>query len=506
MFSGSYEVCGKIIPVSYVQQAQNARKSRENQIRIFLEHKKWPSEGWDDISIELLLKELSIMDSNNFPGNVGAGEREGRVISSLVSQRHFRLSHGIGRSGDIAAVQPKAAGSSLLMKLTNSMALDAIKIAGVRSAKACLLLPVATGMCLVMTLLTLKQTRPDAKYIIWPRIDQKSCFKCILTAGFEPVIIENILEGDELRTDLAAVEKQIKDLGPENVVCVLTTTSCFAPRTPDRLEEVAKLCKEQVVPHVVNNAYGVQSSKCMHLIQQAARIGRVDAFIQSTDKNFMVPVGGAIVAGFDDKFIDAVSKTYPGRASATPSVDLFITLLSLGSQGYQRLLQQRKEVYNYLSEGLSKVATAHGERLLSTKGNPISLAISLERLEQGLELNSAGVTQLGSMLFTRCVSGARVVAPDSTKEINGYLFTGWGAHAQSYRCAYLTAAAAIGMTKEDVDTFLKRLDKCLSKFTAKEKPIGGRSVEIADEERSECENSQEERKDTGDKNIVTVNR
>ena len=41
-----------------------------------------------------------------------------------------RLSHGIGRSGDVAAVQPKAAGSSLLMKLTNCMALDAIKMAG----------------------------------------------------------------------------------------------------------------------------------------------------------------------------------------------------------------------------------------------------------------------------------------------------------------------------------------------------------------------------------------
>lgn len=46
---------------------------------------------------------------------------------------------------------------------------------------------------------------------------------------------------------------------------------------------------------------------------KAARVGRVDAFIQSTDKNFMVPVGGAIVAGFDEKFIDAVSKTYPGE-------------------------------------------------------------------------------------------------------------------------------------------------------------------------------------------------
>lgn len=39
----------------------------------------------------------------------------------------------------------------------------------------------------------------------------------------------------------------------------------------------------------------------------------MDAFIQSTDKNFMVPVGGAIVAGFDENFIDAVSKTYPGK-------------------------------------------------------------------------------------------------------------------------------------------------------------------------------------------------
>ena len=48
--------------------------------------------------------------------------------------------------------------------------------------------------------------------------------------------MENVEEGDELRTDLAAVEKQIKDLGPENVVCIMTTTSCFAPRTPDRYE------------------------------------------------------------------------------------------------------------------------------------------------------------------------------------------------------------------------------------------------------------------------------
>ena len=35
-----------------------------------------------------------------------------------------------------------------------------------------------------------------------------------------------------------------------------------------RLEEAAELCKAHDIPHIVNNAYGVQSSKCMHLIEQ----------------------------------------------------------------------------------------------------------------------------------------------------------------------------------------------------------------------------------------------
>lgn len=45
---------------------------------------------------------------------------------------------------------------------------------------------------------------------------------------------------------------------------------------------------------------------------QGARVGRIDAFVQSLDKNFMVPVGGAIIAGFDEDFIKEISKTYPG--------------------------------------------------------------------------------------------------------------------------------------------------------------------------------------------------
>ena len=48
--------------------------------------------------------------SNNFPDNVGVGEREARVFSRLVRARHGHLGHGMGRSGDVQEPQPKAAG------------------------------------------------------------------------------------------------------------------------------------------------------------------------------------------------------------------------------------------------------------------------------------------------------------------------------------------------------------------------------------------------------------
>ena len=47
------------------------------------------------------------MDSNNFRGAAGMGEREARCGSSLVARRHFGLAHGIGRSGNIKDEQPK---------------------------------------------------------------------------------------------------------------------------------------------------------------------------------------------------------------------------------------------------------------------------------------------------------------------------------------------------------------------------------------------------------------
>uniref|UniRef100_A0A8C8F3I5 O-phosphoseryl-tRNA(Sec) selenium transferase n=1 Tax=Oncorhynchus tshawytscha TaxID=74940 RepID=A0A8C8F3I5_ONCTS len=477
MNSENFSISEKIVSPSYIRQGSQARRSHEQLIRLLLEQGKCPEEGWSESTIELFLNELAVMDSNNFLGNCGVGEREGRVASSLVARRHYRLIHGIGRSGDIAAIQPKATGSSLLNKLTNSVVLDILKLSGV--VTSCFVVPMATGMSLTLCFLTLRHKRPKGRYIIWPRIDQKSCFKAMITAGFEPVVVENILEGDELRTDMEAVERKVQELGAENILCIHSTTSCFAPRVPDRLEELATMSAKYDIPHVVNNAYGVQSSKCMHLIQQGARVGRIDAFVQSLDKNFMVPVGGAIIAGFNESFIQEISRMYPGRASASPSLDVLITLLTLGASGYRKLLAEQKEMYTYLAQELKRLAAAHGERLLHTPHNPISLAMSLD----GLQTQSGkSVTQLGSMLFTRQVSGARVVALGNKQMVSGHMFSGFMSHSEAYPHPYLNAASAVGITRDDVTLCIKRLDKCLKSLRKESSARSGSPIPLTGQE------------------------
>ena len=188
----------------------------------------------------------------------------------------------------------------------------------------------------------LRQTRPGAQYVVWPRIDQKSCLKAIAAAGCVPLVVENLLEGDELRTDVAGVREKIASVGAEQartrtrtcmclcmrmrmrmcmrvctcvwhvhvhvcmqycartlahsppmhspplrvwrvwqVLCVLSTTSCFAPRGVERLLDLARICLELDVPHFVNNAYGVQCTSCMRAIAAASKHGRLDLFIQA---------------------------------------------------------------------------------------------------------------------------------------------------------------------------------------------------------------------------------
>ncbi len=470
MNDATFSLAESIISPSYARQAQQARRARESLFKSLLAQRRLPKSGWDEGTLRLLLQELALMDSNTFVGNTGVGEREARVACNLVAQRHFGLGHGIGRSGDIAEEQPKAAGSSLLYKLTNSLAADALRIAGATGVSECLVLPVATGMSVTLTLLALRKLRPEASYVVWPRIDQKSCLKAVSAAGATPIVVENVLEGDELRTDVEGVRAAIERVGAASVLCVLSTTSCFAPLGVEKLLELSRICEALGVAHVANNAYGVQCRACMKAIASASRHGRLDAFIQSSDKNFLVPVGGACIASCSDKYgkplIAKVSATYPGRASVSPILDLFCTLLSLGADGWTALLDARHALLPSFRRRLASVAEAHGERLLATPNNSISMAVSLTSGGGGRP-----PTAMGASLWVRLVSGARIVAPSSKrKEVAGVSFANYGSHCDEYPTPYFTVACALGVREDEVQLFLKRLDKTLREWKRMKEP------------------------------------
>lgn len=325
-----------------------------------------PEVGLPQHVIKEFLLRLASLDSNNRFDTVciGAGEREGRVVSPLVQDLHLDFAHGIGRSGNLTEHQPKAVGSSILSEMTNKLALDAIRFLGIPGASAAMVVPVATGMALSLCLTSWRHTKPGAKFVIFLRIDQKSCFKSIFTAGYQPITIDGVQEttSDGLTTDLAALESILKQQKDE-VIAVLSTTSCFAPRGPDDLVAVGELCSKYGVKHLVNNAYGLQSPECRDRIQKCGVEGNIDAFVQSTDKNFLVPVGGSVVATFDKKALDTIANCYPGRASAVPSRDLLITLLQLGRSGLRELYDTQQINFEILRSEMQEYAESIGQKV-----------------------------------------------------------------------------------------------------------------------------------------------
>ncbi|XP_015919669.2 O-phosphoseryl-tRNA(Sec) selenium transferase [Parasteatoda tepidariorum] len=443
----------------YSDHALQSYESRRKKIINLLNKKLCPEEGWEDSEIETFLHELAMMDSNNFLGSCGVGEREARFASKIVARRHYYMGHGIGRSGDITEIQPKAAGSSLIGLLSNFMVLDLLKSIGVPSLQKCIIVPLATGMGILLCLRTLHSLRPKSKFVLWPRLDQKSCFKCIVTAGFTPVIIENVSAEDGLIGSLDEIQNTVEKVGPENIVCILSTVSSFAPKVPDDITGIAKLCKSYDIPHLINNAYGIQCPQYLSTIELAAK-DRVDLFVSSTDKNFMVPVGGSIICGFNKKTVELVGKMYPGRGSGAPSTDLFITLLNIGKKGYIKLLDERERNFLYLKSALGEVADEYGGKVLVTPGNKLSVAFAFSQLES---LHHKLFTEIGSMLFSKFVMGSRLVAPGDHKTICGFEFKNWGSHTNESFVGYLTASATIGVERKDIDNFIKHFKITLHK-------------------------------------------
>ena len=381
----------------------------------------------------------------------------------------------------------------MLARLTLLCVLDAVRrgsgLDKDTAAKHGILLPLCTGMSMSLVLSSLRnnnQQNEKKNIVLWSRIDQKSCFKAVTTAGLTCVVVPTKRQGDSVVTDLEALQRALQDY-TDKVLAVITTTSCFAPRVPDQVDRVAQLCQEHDVPHLVNHAYGLQCATTCQRLNRACTVGRVDAIVCSTDKNFLVPVGGAIVLSPSESVVADIGQLYAGRASAAPMVDLFITLLSMGLNGYRQLLEERQTLRQTFPARLQEVAARHGERVLDCPDNTISFGVTLDGLASRpwqpnndeesetdyLRAVEKEISRFGAMLFSRCVSGTRVVPRGVTKTMGRAgqeLFVGFGSSVDDYPHAYLTAACAIGVSPAEIDEFLLRLDKTLKEFKKKKKP------------------------------------
>ena len=462
------DITESFIGKSYSQIGKELVSSHDNIFQNILNTRSIPDEPLNQNTINYILNIISNMDSNNGPYHIGIGEREGRIISPLVHQRNYGLVHGIGRSGNINDLQPKACGSSLLTQLTNSLLKNLLHSIGMTFIKDIIILPFATGMALTISFLTLRLMKPKAKYILWSRIDQKTCLKCIITSGYEPIVVNPIpiIKNDyELETDIEGIKKSIDKYGVENILCVCSTTSCFAPRGYDNIEEISKICKEKGLFHVINNAYGVYCTKIVDMINKSDKIGTVSLVISSTDKNFMVPVGGSFAYSSKVEMIDKIKKNYPGRASISPLLDLFISFLEMGKNKYKKLIIDRKEKYKLLIKKMEEVANKYEEKIVSLNNNKISILFTLGKIME--KSGNKDPKEIGSMCFNRQISGVRVInsSKGQTKNIAGYDFINYGSSCDNYKyLPYLTFSCAIGIIDEEIDGFVSKIDKIFETF------------------------------------------
>lgn len=440
------------IPPNMLKRGQLVLNNFMKPIKILFEQKNIPKEPWSDEQIEFLLLTLSNMDTDKDDTAARVGEREGRIVSKLQLKTSAGFCHGVGRSGFLTAPQPKAPGGSIMYEISNYLARDILRNFGLPNISKAIVVPLCTGMSLSLTLGALRseidKNRQNFKNtVVVPQIDHKSLLKSIELMGFETRIIKGKIFGDAVRIPVEDIESRID----ENCYAIISATSFFPPREADDIKEISKLAKNEDLVHIIINAYGVQSPEWMRIIRSAIDAGRVDAIIQSTDKNFLTPVGGALIASPSKETISKISQAYAGRASAAPIVNFLISMLSLGTSGYQKLIDEQQQNRKLLEEKLKAIADKIDEKLLDTF-NPVAVALTLENLKKDQ------LYALGGALYNLRVTGPRVYNPKEKK---------FGTCCENYSTPYIVMNAAIGSKTRDITSAVERFDKAYQQITQK---------------------------------------
>ncbi len=428
----------KTIPESMLRRGRTTVDSLLGPVKDVLNRRQFPKKALTDLQLEMMFQLLSSLDTDKDPEAARVGEREARVASPYIARLSAGFNHGIGRGGKLAAPQPKAPGASQMQQVANNVALDAIRKLGLSNMKGGLVTPLSTGMTISLVFGALRREY-GVKRILYPRIDHTSPHRAIALSGLEEQIIPTLIEGDAVRADLRFLEKEIKK---DSSSAVLATTTFFPPRESDPVKEIAKACAERDIPLVINNAYGVQSERVMSEIRAAVDAGRVDAVVQSSDKNFLAPVGASIVVTPKENFIDSIADTYAGRATAAPVVQTLAAMLAIGLDTYKDLQKEQLDNKALLEEKLTEIATKLEQKVLSV-WNPVACAITMDGLD---------VREIGARLYNARVTGPRAIEKGAM-----------GSSVENYPHSYIVMNAAIGASKTDIEAATTKLYKEASK-------------------------------------------
>ncbi len=427
-----------LIPKHMENRGKLTLKENLKIIENILEQRKVPERGISEEHIKFLLRILSFMDTDKDPNVIQIGEREARVYTKLQRESVFDFCHGVGRSGNLIDPQPKAPGASVMYKLTNKLLESFLKSLGL-NVKA-IATPVATGMSISLSL-SASRKKYNSNVVIYPYAAHKSPIKATSFIGMRMRLVETVLDGDSVKVEVSDIEDAVrKEIKNKNNPVVLSTLTFFPPRESDDIEEIAKICQDYNIPHIINGAYAIQNFYYIDKIRKALRY-RVDAIISSSDKNLFTPIGGGIVYTKDESFLKEISLTYPGRASANPIVNILISLLAIGTKNYIDLMKEQKECKKLLDELLNDLANKKGEKVLNVK-NPISSCITTKKDP----LNVAG------KLYNLRVTGPRGVRKNDKF---GTCYLG------EYPYDYIVVNSAIGVKKEDIYNVIEKLSKVI---------------------------------------------
>ena len=440
------------IPQNMLNRGNLVLNNFLNPMRILLEQKSIPMDPWSEEQITFFLQTLSNMDTDKDDKASRVGEREARIASRLHMLTSSGFCHGVGRSGFLTAPQPKAPGGSIMYEISNYLARDFLRKFGLPNIQKAMVTPLCTGMSLALCLGALKPDWNKEEFlrkrnVLVPQVDHKSLLKALDLMGIRPKVIKGKIFGDAVRIPI----EDIINNYDEECFAVLSITSFFPPREHDDLKEISKFAKDKNLVHIVINAYGVQSPEWMKLIRAGIDAGRVDAIIQSTDKNMLTPIGGAVIASPREDLITQISQAYAGRASATPIVNFLISMLSLGVKGYERMLSEQQKNRKLLEEKLQTLAEKLNERILKIF-NPVAVAMSLNNLKK------EQLTALGGALYNLRVTGPRVYNPKEKV---------FGTCCEEYNQPYIVMNAAIGAQSKDILLAIERLEKAYSQIRKK---------------------------------------